>query len=70
MPILCDMAHSGKVGRKLLWQNKGLQFYIGLLADQYWAVTALDAIFIWLQEETAKVEEHLLATAGFSEAIV
>jgi serine/threonine protein kinase len=70
LPILCDMAHSGKVGRKLLWQNKGLQFYIGLLADQYWAVTALDAIFIWLQEETAKVEEHLLANAGFSEAIV
>jgi serine/threonine protein kinase len=70
LPILCDMAHSGKVGRKLLWQNKGLQFYIGLLADQYWAVTALDAIFIWLQEETAKVEEHILATAGFSEAIV
>ena len=70
LPILCDMAHSGKVGRKLLWQNKGLQFYIGLLADQYWAVTALDAIFIWLQEETAKVEEHLLATAGFSEAVV
>lgn len=70
LPILCDMAHSGKVGRKLLWQNKGLQFYIGLLADQYWAVTALDAIFIWLQEETAKVEEQLLATSGFSEAIV
>ena len=60
LPILCDMAHSGKVGRKVLWQNKGLQFYVSLLADQYWAVTALDAIFVWLQEETAKVEEHLL----------
>jgi hypothetical protein len=47
LPILCDMAHSGKVGRKYLWQNKGLQFYISLLADQYWQVTALDAIFIW-----------------------
>lgn len=70
LPILCDMAHSGKVGRKLLWQNKGLPFYVGLLADQYWAVTALDAIFIWLQEETAKVEEHLLASPAFSEAIV
>lgn len=70
LPILCDMAHSGKVGRKLLWQNKGLQFYVGLLADQYWAVTALDAIFIWLQEETAKVEEHLLASPAFSDAIV
>ncbi|KAK4986455.1 Protein kinase of the Mitotic Exit Network [Elasticomyces elasticus] len=70
LPILCDMAHSGKVGRKILWQNKGLQFYISLLADPYWQVTALDAIFIWLQEETAKVEEHLLYDASFSSAIV
>lgn len=70
LPILCDMAHSGKVGRKVLWQNKGLQFYVSLLADQYWAVTALDAIFIWLQEETAKVEEHLLSSSAFSDAIV
>ena len=69
LPILCDMAHSGKVGRKILWQNKGLQFYIGLLADQYWQVTALDAIFIWLQEETAKVEEHLLRS-DFPRAII
>ena len=47
LPILCDMAHSGKVGRRELWRNKGLQFYISLLADPYWQVTALDAIFIW-----------------------
>ncbi|QSZ33113.1 hypothetical protein DSL72_002699 [Monilinia vaccinii-corymbosi] len=60
LPILCDMAHSGKVGRKYLWQNKGLQFYVSLLEDQYWQVTALDAIFIWLQEETARVEKALL----------
>ncbi len=71
LPILCDMAHSGKVGRKVLWQNKGLQFYVSLLADQYWAVTALDAIFIWLQEETAKVEEHLLRNdSAFSAAVL
>lgn len=60
LPILCDMAHSGKVGRRELWRNKGLAFYISLLSDPYWQVTALDAIFTWLQEETAKVEEHLL----------
>lgn len=47
LPILCDMAHSGRVCRKILWQNKGLQFYISLLADHYWQVTTLDAIFIW-----------------------
>ncbi|SMR60717.1 unnamed protein product [Zymoseptoria tritici ST99CH_1E4] len=60
LPILCDMAHSGKVGRKILWQNKGLQFYVSLLAEPYWAVTALDAIFVWALEETAKVEEFLI----------
>jgi hypothetical protein len=70
LPILCDMAHSGKVGRKVLWQNRGLAFYISLLSDPYWQVTALDAIFIWLQEETAKVEENLLYNETFTEAIV
>ncbi|KAK4177954.1 putative cell division control protein [Triangularia setosa] len=60
LPILCDMAHSGSKGRRYLWQNHGLEFYVTLLADQYWQVTALDAIHVWLQEETAKVESHLL----------
>ncbi|KAI1270675.1 hypothetical protein F5Y18DRAFT_19153 [Xylariaceae sp. FL1019] len=68
LPILCDMAHSGSKGRRSLWQNKGLQFYISLLKDPYWQVPALDSIFVWLQEETAKVEEHLLR-GGFSDAI-
>ncbi|KAI1205165.1 cell division control protein [Annulohypoxylon truncatum] len=69
LPILCDMAHSGSKGRRFLWQNKGLDFYISLLADQYWQVTALDAIFVWLQEETAKVEGHLI-NCQFTDAIV
>lgn len=47
LPILCDMAHSGKVGRRELWRNKGLQFYVSLLSEPYWQVTALDAIFNW-----------------------
>ncbi|KAI0595475.1 cell division control protein [Biscogniauxia sp. FL1348] len=69
LPILCDMAHSGSKGRRYLWQNKGLDFYVSLLADQYWQVTALDAIFVWLQEETAKVEAHLLSNQ-FTDAIL
>ena len=69
LPILCDMAHSGSKGRRYLWQNNGLDFYVSLLADQYWQVTALDAIFVWLQEETAKVESHLL-DGSFTAAIV
>lgn len=47
LPILCDLAHSGSKGRRFLWQNKGLDFYVSLLADQYWQVTAMDAIFVW-----------------------
>ncbi|KAI9717479.1 MAG: hypothetical protein M1828_007179 [Chrysothrix sp. TS-e1954] len=70
LPVLCDMAHAGKVGRQMLWQHKGLSFYTSLLADQYWQVTALDAIFIWLQEETAKVEDSLLADNTFSKSVV
>lgn len=69
LPILCDMAHSGSKGRRALWQNKGLDFYVSLLADQYWQTTALDAIYVWLQEETAKVESHLL-NGNFTPAIV
>ncbi|GAB1314056.1 Protein kinase of the Mitotic Exit Network [Madurella fahalii] len=69
LPILCDMAHSGSKGRRYLWQNNGLDFYVSLLADQYWQVTALDAIFVWLQEETAKVESHLL-DGSFTPAII
>lgn len=69
LPILCDMAHSGSKGRRYLWQNKGLDFYVSLLPDQYWQVTALDAILVWLQEETANVESHLV-DGNFTRAIV
>lgn len=70
LPILCDMAHSSRAARRELWQNKGLQFYISLLSDPYWQVTALDAIFTWLQEETSKVEDNLLINQQFTHAII
>lgn len=69
LPILCDMAHSGNKGRRSLWANKGLDFYVSLLADQYWQTTVLDAIVVWLQEETAKVETHLI-NGNFTSAIL
>ena len=65
LPILCDMAHSGKVGRKILWQNKGLQFYVSLLADQYWQVTALDAIFIWYVVPLSTAKPCILTFPGY-----
>lgn len=69
LPILCDMAHSGSKGRRYLWQNRGLGFFVSLLSDQYWQVTALDAILVWLQEETANVESHLV-DGDFTRAII
>lgn len=70
LPILCDMAHSSRAARRELWQSKGLVFYVSLLSDPYWQVTALDAIFTWLQEETSKVEDHLLDNQKFTTAII
>jgi hypothetical protein len=68
LPVLCDMAHSGKVGRRELWRNKGLAFYISLLADEYWQVTALDAIFIWYVSiqvlKIAVLYTHVTQVAG------
>ncbi|KAF2732413.1 hypothetical protein EJ04DRAFT_336669 [Polyplosphaeria fusca] len=69
LPILFELAHSGKVARKMLWDAKGLQFYIEVLGDRNWQVFALDSIFIWLQEETARVEQYLLRS-NFSAAII
>jgi len=47
LPLLCELAHSGKMARMKLWENRGLQFYISMLAERNWMVSALDAIFIW-----------------------
>ncbi|KAK0564035.1 Protein kinase of the Mitotic Exit Network [Tilletia horrida] len=60
LPILCDFAHAGKATRKTFWQHNGLGFYLELLSDPYWQVSALESIHVWMQDETARVEEILL----------
>ena len=60
LPILCDLAHAGKTTRKMFWQHQGLEFYLKLLEDPYWQVSALESILVWLQDETHRVEEVLL----------
>uniref|UniRef100_V5GL20 Protein kinase n=1 Tax=Kalmanozyma brasiliensis (strain GHG001) TaxID=1365824 RepID=V5GL20_KALBG len=64
LPILCDFAHAGKATRKMFWQHRGLHFYLKLLEDPYWQVSALESILVWLQDETARVEEVLLQSAS------
>jgi len=70
LPVICDMAHSGKVGRKYLWQNRGLEFFVSLLSEPYWQVSALEAILVWLQEEQARIEERLLHSKSVRALIV
>lgn len=59
LPILCDLASAGKSCRTLLWQHDVLNLYVRLLTDQYFQVTALESINVWLQDETARVEDQL-----------
>ena len=70
LPILCDMVHAGRAARRQLWQHKGLAFYVFLLSDTYWQGTALDSIVVWLQWETARVQDHLLDNQNFTKAVV
>ncbi|KAF9580666.1 hypothetical protein BGW38_002598 [Lunasporangiospora selenospora] len=60
LPILCDMAHAGRVCRNILWSDGCLQAYVGLFKDNYWQVNAMDSVLIWLQDETVDVEQVLL----------
>ncbi|KAE8255600.1 hypothetical protein A4X13_0g2984 [Tilletia indica] len=65
LPILCDFAHAGKATRKMFWQHNGLGFYLELLSDPYWQVSALESIHVWMQDETARVEDVLLQEESF-----
>ncbi|GET00056.1 cytokinesis protein sepH [Rhizophagus clarus] len=60
LPILCEMPHAGGDCRDLLWKHDILQLYLDLMTDPFWQVNAIEAILVWLQEETEKVEPILL----------
>ncbi|KAI9295050.1 hypothetical protein K502DRAFT_349422 [Neoconidiobolus thromboides FSU 785] len=64
--ILCDMAHAGKVCRRLLAKNNGLRFFLALLSDPNWQTNVLEAILIWLQEEPREVETVLLESRNLN----
>ncbi|CCJ30742.1 unnamed protein product [Pneumocystis jirovecii] len=69
LPILCDLAHASKVCRKVLWQNGSLDFYLFLLNDPYWQANALDAILVWFQDDSGKLEEYLVRPSSISAII-
>ncbi|KAF8927230.1 hypothetical protein BGZ58_010548 [Dissophora ornata] len=66
LPILCDMAHAGRACRNILWNNDCLPVYLRLFKDPYWQVNAMDAVLVWLQDETADVEQVLLQPSSLN----
>ncbi|KAL3692966.1 hypothetical protein R1sor_006617 [Riccia sorocarpa] len=62
LPLLCDMAHASRYTREKLRAHRGLDVYLNLLDDEYWAVTALDSLAVCLAHDNdqRKVETALL----------
>ncbi|KAG0263128.1 hypothetical protein BG011_009230 [Mortierella polycephala] len=66
LPILCDMAHAGRACRNILWNNDCLPVYLRLFKDPYWQVNAMDAVLVWLQDETTDIEHVLLQPSSLT----
>ncbi len=50
IPILCDLAHTNRSTRNILWHHNIITVYLNLLRNQqndYWHVNILDAIHAW-----------------------
>ena len=58
--LLCALVHSNAKTRAELWQCQGLELFIDLLSEQEWQRQALDALAVWLQEDTPRIEPKLL----------
>uniref|UniRef100_A0A0K3CJ22 BY PROTMAP: gi/472584551/gb/EMS22137.1/ STE/STE11/cdc15 protein kinase [Rhodosporidium toruloides NP11] gi/647399342/emb/CDR43947.1/ RHTO0S08e08328g1_1 [Rhodosporidium toruloides] n=1 Tax=Rhodotorula toruloides TaxID=5286 RepID=A0A0K3CJ22_RHOTO len=69
LPILCDFAHAGKACRHLLWKHDGVSFYLQLLKDTFWVNSALEALLVWLQDESVRVEACLLEQSSLDDLV-
>lgn len=58
--LLCALVHSNSKTRAELWQNQGLDLFVDLLPEAEWQRQALEALSVWLQEDTPRVEPKLL----------
>jgi len=64
LPIVCDIAKASKRARAELKQHKGVQFYLRLLSTEYWQEAALDALLVWLLDESTYVAKIIEAPQG------
>jgi len=68
LPLICDLAHVKKA-RPELWKNKGVEFYLDLLEEEYWQVNAVDSLAVWLADETKRVEEIMVQPTQIAKVI-
>jgi len=64
LPIVCDIAKASKRARAELKQHRGVQFYLGLLSTEYWQANALDALLVWLIDESSYVAKVMETSVG------
>lgn len=60
LPIICDLAHTSWTAREELKKNEGVKFYVMLLTEQFWQISALNSLAVWLREDVKHVEDHLV----------
>lgn len=60
LPILCDLAHTSHHAREQLKRNAGCLFYVRLLREPFWQISALNSLAVWLKEDPSWVERQLL----------
>lgn len=58
--LLTALVHSNSKTRAELWQCQGLELFVDLLSEPEWQRQALEALAVWLLEDTPRVEPKLL----------
>jgi hypothetical protein len=58
--LLCALCHSNSKTRAELWQYQGLDLFVDLLPEPEWQRQALEALCVWLVEDTPRIEPKLL----------
>jgi hypothetical protein len=72
IPILCELSHASKPAQRELARCEVQQFYVDLLKQDYWGVTALEALAVWLAADVRKsdkVEQTLAKPASIKNLI-
>ncbi|CAM9994178.1 unnamed protein product, partial [Choristocarpus tenellus] len=74
LQMICDLAHTSRASRDLLWREMGLEFYISIISnpkDNHWHVVTFRSISAWLLSDnnTERVAELLVLPPNLDKII-